>query len=110
MVAPFGEIGGVPVEFTRHALQRMLEMEITPDQIRKLILEPEDVYDSIKYPDSTYHRRGDHSVAFRLDETKGRYVICTVLFSTKAAWLKADRDGMLGPDRPLRLDQNIPHC
>lgn len=104
MTAPYGEIEGVPVEFTRHAIQRMLEMEITADEVRRLILNPEEVYDSKKYPGSVCHRRGRFSMAFRLDEGRGRYVVTTLLFATQREWLRADREGMLGDDRALRIE------
>lgn len=89
-----GELEGVPLIFTDHALKRLVEMELTPSEIKKLILEPEEVYESKKYPGDICHTRGEHTLAFRLDE--GQYVVKTALYSTTAAWLKAERDGKLG--------------
>lgn len=104
-----GEINGVPVAFSNHALTRMVEMELTANQVKKLLLEPEQVYESRKYPDDICHRYGEHSMAICLDRESGRYVVRTVLYATKAAWLKAERDGMLGEGREdKKCSQFIP--
>lgn len=95
----YGEIEGVPVAFTNHALKRMVEMEVPPQEVKKLILNPEAVYTTRAYPDSVCHSYGEHTMVFRLDEETKRYVVITVLYATKAAWMKARRDGKLGDGR-----------
>lgn len=102
-----GEVEGVPLAFTNHALRRLVEMELTPEEIKKLILEPEEVYESKKYPGDKYHRLGDHALAFRQED--GMYIVKTALYSTTAAWLKAERDGKLGTKgrEKARLDTGI---
>lgn len=106
----YGEIEGVPIAFTNHALSRMVDMEMTAHEIKKLILEPEEIFESRKYPGEVNHRRGEFAMAFCRDEESGRYVVKTVLYSTKAAWLKAERDGHLEGrgDGRARLDQRLP--
>ena len=102
-----GEVEGVPLAFTNHALRRLVEMELTPEEIKKLILEPEEVYESKKYPGDICHRLGDHALAFRQED--GMYIVKTALYSTTADWLKAERDGKLGTKgrEKARLDTGI---
>lgn len=105
-----GEIEGVPVAFTHHALQRLVEMELTPNEIKKLILEPEEIFTSRKYPEDICHRRGEYTMAFCREVAQGKYIVKTVLYGSKAAWLKAQRDGKLGEGREVvRLDSGIPN-
>lgn len=98
----FGEIDGVPVEFTQHALRRMVEMSITADEVKKIILDPEEVYTSRKYPDAVNHRCGRYAMAFKVDALTGRYVVLTVLYSSNAEWLRAQQEGALSGDRSYR--------
>ena len=107
MTTRCGEVEGVPLMFTKHALERLVEMELTPAEIKRLILEPEEVYESKKYPGDICHKRGDHTLAFRLDGNQ--YVVKTALYSTTAAWMKPERDGKLGTKgrEKARLDTGI---
>jgi hypothetical protein len=105
----YGEINGVSIAFTDHALSRMVEMELTVHEIKRLIFEPEEIYTSKKYPGEVSHRWKDFAMAFCRDEANNRFVVKTVLYATKAAWHKAERDGLLAERGGVaRLDQNIP--
>lgn len=104
-----GEINGVEIAFTNHALTRMVEMELTVHEIKRLIFEPEEIFTSRKYPGEVSHRWKDFAMAFCRDEENNRFVVKTVLYATKAAWLKAERDGFLEErGGKARLNQNIP--
>ena len=103
----FGVIDGVRVGITSHALSRLVEMELTADDIRLLVTDPEDVLDSNKYPGEFCHRRGDHTLAFVKEGDV--LVIKTALYATKSAWLRAKRDGFLGSDREVNLNAPIPN-
>jgi hypothetical protein len=102
----FGEIDGKKVAFTDHAIERMVEMQVTPQEFKALISEPEDVYTSKKYPDAKCHRAGKYSVALR-EEADGSLVAITVLYGSLEDWCEAARDGKLG-DRSLKPDTGIP--
>lgn len=101
----FGEIDGVAVVITDHALTRMVEMKVTPEEFRALITEPDETYRSKKYPEATCHRKGRYSIA--TTNRDGELVIITILYSTLEDWVEAARDGEL-TDRSLRPGLNIP--
>jgi len=99
-VQNFGEIDGITVGFTDHALARMVEMGVTPEEIRGLITNPEETYQSTKYPDATCQRKGKYSIALRQD--RERICVITILYGSLEDWCEAARDGKLG-DRKLKM-------
>ncbi len=102
----FGELDGVPVKISEHAIQRLVEMQLDPEDIKALLLDPDEVFESRKYPGTFCHRKGEHSLGMHKEGDV--LVVHTALYATKVAWLKASRDGKLPEDRTLRLDTNIP--
>lgn len=102
----FGEIKGIKIAFTDHALARMVEMKVTPEEIQDLILDPEETYSSKKYSDATCQRRGKFSVALDWMNTT-QVTVITVLYASLEDWCDAARDGLLA-DRTLRPDTGIP--
>ena len=101
----FGEINGIKVALTDHALSRMVEMGMTSEELIDLLSNPEEIYPSTKYPDCTNYRKGDYSLA--LLQEGDTYVIKTVLYGTMTAWLKAHKEGKLPGDRPLKINKSL---
>lgn len=101
-----GKIGDVTVRISNHALTRMVEMGMSPEEIQEIILHPDEIWDSTKYPGTQSHKRGGYTLAIKKNEDC--WIICTALYGTLSDWMRADREGKLGKDRKLRLDTNIP--
>lgn len=102
----FGKIGDVEVAITQHALTRLCEMELSADEIKKILLEPDETYTSEKYPNSPCYRRGDYSLGTVMED--GVLVVTTALYATRKAWLKASLEGKLPEDREYKLHTKIP--
>ena len=77
-------------------------MGLRPDEIRALILTPDHSYTSKKFPGAFCHTDGEYSLA--LEKQGNVLVVKTALYATLAGWLRADREGKLPENRPLRLD------
>lgn len=101
-----GELNGVSIIITDHALKRMIEMEMTAETIRDILTSPEETYQSTKYPDNTCYRSGDFTLT--VEKKKGRLVVKTALYGTRKAWLQASLDGKLPEDRPYRDNEQLP--
>ena len=97
-----GKINGVPVTVTNHALKRMVEMGMTPEEIRDLIANPEERYESKKYPGSFGHKSGKFCLAIK---PKGnRLMVVTAIYSSVQDWLDATISGDYTGDRHFRFD------
>lgn len=101
-----GKLNGVTVHISDHALTRMVEMEMTADQIKAILSEPERTSQSAKYPGTTCYTCGDHTLSVK--ESDGALIVMTALYATRKAWLKASLDGKLPEDRPYRDNENLP--
>lgn len=101
----FGEIDGVPVRITKHSLERMVQMEMTVENVKKVVCEPEDVYNSVKYPGRFFHRADGFSLC--MIKQGDVLVVITALYGTLVDWIKADRDGKLPEDRPLQFNSGV---
>lgn len=102
----FGEINGTSVLISDHALARMIEMEITPEEFKALITDPEYVYESLKYPEATCQRRGKFAIALKKGESM--HFVITLLYATIDDWYDAAKDGRLGDKRVLKPNLNLP--
>jgi len=73
-------------QLSKHALDRALDMGLTPEQIRNVVLTPEiRIWSkSEKHGDAWLQRCGDLT-AFVLDADEGRFVI-TFVWATDDAW------------------------
>lgn len=104
----FGEIDGKQVAITDHALQRMVEMKVSPEDFRLLVSDPEETFESPKYVGHQVNRRRPYSMAYTLDGEC--MIVVTFLWATQSDWLKANRDACIGEDRVLNLEsmRNLP--
>jgi hypothetical protein len=93
--------------FSEHFLERALDMQLTPEQIRDTLLDPENLTRSKKYPDCWNHKRGDICLAVSDPKEDGRRVVVTAIWRTREAW---ERDIALGgyEDRECRKQINLP--
>lgn len=73
--------------FSKHFQRRALDMGLTPEQIADVLLHPETVSDSHKYPGSQNYRLGD--LTFGVDVSQSPKVAVTAVWSNEQAW---DRD------------------
>lgn len=96
-----GKLNDVEVSITDHALSRLCEMRLTPDEIKAILFDPDRTHESKKYPGNIVYSRGDHALATILDH--GVLVIKTALFSSRGAWVEAWLDGKLGEEREKKL-------
>lgn len=101
-----GELAGLRVSFTDHAVARLLEMKVSALEVRLCLTEPDDVVDSRKYPGTTNYRRGDLNLG--VEAKNGCLRVITALFATNQAWQEAARKGRLGADRKLRVNPGLP--
>src|SRR5262245_50232850 len=90
---------GRRVRITSHAATRLVEMRLGSPHIRDILTNPDQVYESRKYPGCVTYRRGDHALGTRLDH--GDLVIMTALYARKGAWVAAANRGLLPGDRHL---------
>lgn len=76
------EIGGKAYKFSRHAIERALDMDIDPAQIRQALEHPENVGHSPTYGTTNYHF-GDITLAV----VEGAVcLIQTILWRTDELW------------------------
>lgn len=101
----FGKIDGISVMITDHALTRMTEMGVTPEEFKNLLSDPEETYTSQKYPDAKCHRRDKFAMALKLENQC--LIVITMLYATLEDWCDAAREGLLG-DRKLKMGTGIP--
>lgn len=102
-----GQINGVPVRISEHAAKRMVEMGLSPEQVKTLIFEPEETYESTKYEGDVLHRSGEFAIALKKDDDL--LIVKTALYGTATAWLKAWKDGKLPDDRSIKdFPKNLP--
>lgn len=73
------------VRFTKHALERIGEMAITPEEIRAALLTPEEVIPSRKYEGCFNRRFGRVTLGTAID-ADGVMVVTTVVWSTTKDW------------------------
>lgn len=92
-----GDINGQPVEFTLHALQRLVEMKLDAETVRLILAEPDSIRESVKYEGGSTYMRGDHALAVRMEGPVMR--VTTALYATVEALWAAERDGLLGTGR-----------
>lgn len=96
-----GKINGVDVEISDHALARLCEMQVPGEEIAKILFEPDESFESTKYPGDTCYTRGDYALATCTRD--GVLIIKTALYSCRAAWVQAWLDGKLSEEREKKL-------
>lgn len=84
MTITTSEIEGQTVHFTRHATQRILDMALTPDEVRDAITSPTKVTHSKTY-DCTNRTAGRVTLATRRDEDDVLHIV-TALWATQQDW------------------------
>lgn len=98
---------GREVAFSRHALERLLEMAMPAPHIYLTLTSPEEVVDAKSYAGAQNFRRGDLTLGV-VTEDDGCLVVVTALYSTRTGWERAEREGRLGDGRSYRPDVNLP--
>lgn len=86
--------------FTDHALQRLVEMQITGPQIVGCLTEPDTIATSKAHPGQENYRRGDLTLGVAKED--GVMVVVTALFSNDGAWARAFAKGRGGSGREFR--------
>lgn len=83
-----------------HALGRMMDMLIEPDQLADCLLNPDEITPSRKYVGGFNYRKGDITCGVSTD-TNGRKRVMTVVWSSQELW---DQDFDFAPyqDRERR--------
>lgn len=71
--------------FTRHALDRLLDMQVEPVEIAKCLSEPDETAPSAKHKGAVNHRRGNLCLGVRLEN--GVKKVITALWASHEAWL-----------------------
>ena len=74
------------VHFTRHALNRLLDMQVEPAGITKCLTQPDETAPSSKYKGAVNYRRGSLCLGVRVEAGTARVI--TALWSSHEAWLK----------------------
>ncbi len=101
-----GEINGHSVHITHHAVQRMLEMELEASEFKDILVNPDEISDSHCKKGHLNYRKGDYSVGVCIE--KGVINVITIVYATRAAWLRASLAGKLPEGREYREDINLP--
>lgn len=101
-------LNGQRVAFSKHALERLVEMGIAPHQIELTLCDPDETYSSEKYPGTVCYRRGE--LAMPVEEIDGELTIITALYATVAAWQRAYDAGIAteAEGRGVRDDIRLP--
>lgn len=96
------------IRFTKHALERALEMGVEGEELRDCLLKPEEVFWTHKYQMHNY-RRG--RVTCGVDSSSGVLVVITVLWTTAHDWrADAARGGDLAASgREVRSGVEMAH-
>lgn len=84
MTITTSEIEGQVVHFTRHATQRILDMALTPEEVRDAIVSPTKMTRSETY-DCTNRTAGRVTLATYRDEADVLHII-TALWATQQDW------------------------
>lgn len=79
------EIEGQTVHFTRHATQRILDMALTPDEVRDVIVSPVKMTNSPTYAGCVNRTAGRVTLATRRDADDVLHII-TALWATRQDW------------------------
>jgi hypothetical protein len=90
------------LQFTKHAIERALDMDVPGDEIRACYERPTNTYLSRKHDSYTF-QRGRLALAIRRDQETGDDVVLTVLWATAEAWEHDYQQGAVA-DRPPRDD------
>lgn len=90
------------LQFTKHAIERALDMNVPGEEIRACYEQPTNTYFSQKHGSWTY-QRGRLALALKRDEETGDDAIVTVLWATAEAWENDYQQGAVS-DRPPRSD------
>lgn len=85
MTITTSEIEGQVVHFTRHATQRILDMALTPEEVRDVIVSPVKMSASPTYAGCTNRTAGRVTLATRRDEDDVLHII-TALWATRQDW------------------------
>ena len=84
--------------FSKHALGRLLDMGVEPDEIRECLTNPDEAYRPRSYAGTTNYVRG--RLALSVNDHGN---VITALWSTRAAWLAdAARPGFESTGRSIR--------
>ena len=78
------EAGGRQWQISKHALERALDMQLDGRDIFAALDHPDQITDSIKYPNSKHYRHGDFALSISFDYEIP--VICTIVWATQQAW------------------------
>lgn len=85
-------------EISKHAIQRALDMALTPDQIRDVLTRPKEKYLSPKYPNSEYFGRDEVTAAVSRPAPDGTRIVFTFLWRHRTGW----EDDYVFPPAPGR--------
>lgn len=77
----------VEVQFTKHAMERMREMHVTPGEVLAALDRPDTSYDQPRYgPHRRMAQRGRLAVAYV--DNGARWVVVSVLWNTQAVYVR----------------------
>lgn len=79
-----GRCGDLTVRFTRHAVDRLLDMAVTPEQITACLAPEAKTWPSKSHPGFTLHDAGDLTLSTRVEDDV--LIVATALWTTREAW------------------------
>lgn len=92
-------------KFTKHAVQRIEEMLVTPEEVKACLEDPAKVYKSKSKP-GALNRKRDWLTLTTMEQEDGAHVVITALWSTDEDWRKdiETHGGYEGRTEAKRID------